>query len=195
VYAVTAKTIKIDEAGRAQASVDVVADYLGLTTRRVQQLEKSRGNLRYARGLYDLQGFVRSYCEQLRADDSRARGDGWIEKTRLDKAKASLAELDLAERQGELINADAVHKQDFMLGRILRNNLQTMPDRIAALVAASSDAAECHRLIAGEVHASLEQIVENISSVEIDASELDINRRVSADQLDEASDDVSQETT
>lgn len=189
-----ANSIMVGDDGRVQASVDVVALYLGISPRRVQQIEKPRGNLRYARGLYDLQNIVRTYCDSRRSGDGAMRGDGQKELTRLNSAKASIAELDLAERRGELINAEAVHKQDHMLGLILRNNLQTMPDRIAALVAASTNAAECHRLIAAEVHASLVQIVENISSVEIDEADLDVNRQVAFDQLEESAKSVSQET-
>ena len=186
-----AKSIKIAEDGRVQASVDVVADYLGLTPRRVQQLEKSRGNLRYARGLYDLQGFVRSYCDQLRADDSVARGEGWEAKVRLDKANAALKELDLAEREGELISAEGVRKQDFTLSRILRNNLLSMADRISALVAAESDAKQCHKMITTEVENSLLGVIANMESAQIDEADLDITRKASKEVFDEI---VSQET-
>lgn len=182
------KTIEINQAGRVLASSDVVADYLGLTKRRVEQLEKSRGNLRLARGIYDLQGFVRSYCDYLRADDRSASSK---ERTRLLTAQAEKVELEVDEKKGELVSAEHVAREQFNLSRILRNNLQSMPDRIAALVAAESDAKAVHKLIAAEVDRSLHGVVSKLQGEQLDDDDIDINRR---DAVEIVKQNVSEET-
>lgn len=174
------KTVEINEAGRVGASVDVVADYLGLTARRVQQLEKSRGNLRWARGLYDLQGFVRSYCDYLRADD---RSSASSERTRLLAAQAEKTEIEVDEKKGELVSAAAVRAEQFGLMRILRNNLQSMPDRITALVAAEGDPRLVHKLISGEVDRSLRGIIAKLEGEAVDDDVLDVNRREAVEHI------------
>lgn len=165
-------------------SVDDVAQYLGLTARQVQNLEKSRVILRKARGLYDLEASVVGYCNYLRGNKDAGAKPSVDDQGRLTAAKAGLAELDLAEREGDLVSARGVEKMDFDLGRILRNNLQSIPDRLAALLASEGDAGVCHQLVLGEVNKSLESVIKNMGGVAVDAAELDITRKTSSRYLD-----------
>lgn len=180
------------------AGVAVVANLLGVTERRVQQLAESRRSLRRARGSYDLRAVVMAYCEYLRdgfvdPDDKKTEAD---ERTRLLGIKADIAELDRAERQGKLINAEAVRRQDFQLAYILKTNLLSIADRISALVAAEKDSAICHRLIFDEVNGSLQAVIESMDATEIDLAELDINRKAMSDSLTASEGkEVSQETS
>jgi phage terminase Nu1 subunit (DNA packaging protein) len=178
---------------KVTCSVDVVAQYVGLTARQVQNLEKSRVILRKARGVYDLEASVVGYCNYLRGNKDASGQGATDDQGRLTAAKAGIAELDLSEREGDLIRASGVDKMDFSLGRILRNNLQSIPDRLAALLAAENDGAVCHRMILEEVNKSLESVIKSMGETEIDAGELDITRKTSSQYLDESLADGSQE--
>jgi hypothetical protein len=70
-----------------------------------------------------------------------------------------------------------VRRQDFQLGRILRNNLESIPDRIAAIVAAESSADIVHDLISREIRDSQDQVIEAMNLAEVDDAALDITRR------------------
>jgi hypothetical protein len=92
-----------------------------------------------------------------------------------------------------LIDAAETRATDFKLALILRRNLQSLPDRIAALVAAETDIAGCHRLIFGEVNATLEEIIEAMGAEAVDDGELDISRRDAVAALDENGPDINGE--
>ena len=181
-------TIKITKAGKVTGAVSDLAAWLGLTSRRIQQLADDGKIKRDARGSYDMKAAILDYVKFLRAGEeaSKDRKSEQSQRTRLVAAKADIAELESAERAGSLVNADAVRSQDFTLGLIMRNNLFSMADRIAPLVAAEAKAAECHRLITAEVINALEQIIANMEGAEIDEAELDITRRIAGEYLDAA---------
>lgn len=179
-----------------RGSVDDLAELVGVSKRRVQQLEKSRVMLRIAHGVYDVPRSVLSYCNYLRTLDSNPedKRSEASERVRLTSAKADIAEIEALEKSAAVVDANAIRKQDFTLARILRNNLQTMPDRIAALIAAESDAHTVHKIISDEVRQTLEQIIASMEATEIDEAELDVNRRSSLEQLETSEGEVSQET-
>ena len=106
-------------------------------------------------------------------------------------ARATLAELDLLERERVLVDAEAVRGQMFSVNRVLRNNLQSIPDRISAIVAAEANAAACHKLIYNEVIRSLNAAADGLAALQVDEGSADITRRVASKQL---ADSVSQET-
>lgn len=70
---------------------------------------------------------------------------------------ARLLELDYRKRAGELVEAEDVVDAGFRVGRVLREALEVVPDRLAALVA-GRPMTECHRIIRREVHAVIDQL-------------------------------------
>ena len=165
--------------------VHAVADVFGLTDRRVQQLADAGVVPRDDRGMYPLMGAVRGYIRFLQERMRRpANEDEAADRARLTAAKADLAELEADEKRGVLIRADAVRQQDFKLARILRNNLQSMPDRIAALVAAEADPTRVHEMIAGEVNQSLERVLDAMEAEQVDDAALDVTRAAAAEYLE-----------
>lgn len=65
--------------------------------------------------------------------------------------QAQMAKLELDERRGELVRADDVKLGVFQMARKARDQLMGLPDRMAAIMAATTDAAEAHRLLEEEV--------------------------------------------
>jgi hypothetical protein len=75
-----------------------------------------------------------------------------------EKYAAMLSKLDYEERSGKLIDAFEVKTAAEQLHRILRDLLMAIPDRISAELAAEENAANCHRLLEGEIRTVLEKV-------------------------------------
>lgn len=75
--------------------------------------------------------------------------------------KARREKLEYEEKSKTLVKSDDVRVAVFNMARRTRDVLLTIPDRIAPLVAASIDVAECHKIIAGEIRKACEELHEN----------------------------------
>lgn len=86
--------------------------------------------------------------------------DGYFAtKERRERAEAELAELELKERRGELVKKADVERATFAVQRAVRDRMTGIPDRIAPIVAAETDVAACHAIIAAEIRAALGDVV------------------------------------
>lgn len=72
-------------------------------------------------------------------------------KARAEFFKAEKAEVELERIKTRLVDADLVRRQAFGLARKARDRLMNVPDRIAAEIAAESDARRCHAILAREI--------------------------------------------
>lgn len=97
--------------------VSVVANFLMLSDRRVQQLAKSGYIPKAARGKYDLKAAIQGYIGFLKAQieegdldgEDGDLGDGSNRhKNRLLKARADKAEMELQELRGEVVKVEDV---------------------------------------------------------------------------------------
>lgn len=167
---------------------DVVAGLCNLSVRRIQQLADEGYIPRPARDQYPLWSTVQGYIKflQSRIGGKKGSSDEQAERTRLTAAKADLAELERERRIGELMLTEVVRRQDFTIARVLRNNLQSIADRVATMAAAESDPAKVHDLINTEVTQSLESAIAAMQAEEVDDATLDITRRTAAEQLAES---------
>ena len=122
--------------------IAVIARLLDLTERRVQQLARdgiipASARAGPDRGRYDLVGTVRGYVRYLRELATRSQtgaADFGVERARLIKAKADLAEMDAAVRRGDLLPAAQVEEAWIAVLARLRARLLVLPDRLAPLV-------------------------------------------------------------
>lgn len=95
---------------------------------------------------------VRAYLEGLPEDaipdlnESRARREHY---------QAEQAKLAALQGRGELVPAAEVRREAFALARAVRDALMGLPDRVAPLLAATADAAQCHRLLSEEIRVAL----------------------------------------
>jgi hypothetical protein len=153
-----------------------LARELGITRQAVSKAEKAGRISRAANGDFDLDAAKIQYRlhtdpeQQLRSlqqERSAPAGVAVLDrpplefqgdaarlvgaKARREAAEAQIAELELAEKRGEIIlNAD--HKRVvFALCRSICDALMPLADRMAPLVAAESDPAKVHAIITGEV--------------------------------------------
>lgn len=90
--------------------------------------------------------------------------DGYHEaRAARERADAALAQLELAEKLGQLVSADAVTRAAFEAARSTRDALLSIPDRVAALLAAESDAANIHSILTTELRQALHGITDRLS--------------------------------
>ena len=77
-------------------------------------------------------------------------------RTRRESAEAEMAELKLAEQHGHLIRVDAVKQALANAFTATRDSLLQIPSRLAAVLAAETDAAKVHELLQLELYRALE---------------------------------------
>lgn len=71
-------------------------------------------------------------------------------RERLDAATAELKELEVARMKAELVSAEEVKSRAFVWGQAFREGVMALPDRLAAELAAETDAARVHARMAAE---------------------------------------------
>jgi phage terminase Nu1 subunit (DNA packaging protein) len=116
--------------------IGVIARLLDLSERRVQQLSREGVIPKAERGQYDLVAAVRGYVAYLRDLAVRAEAgapDFGVERARLIKAKADIAEMEASGRRGELLPAEDVEAAWTAVLARLRARLLVLPDRLAPL--------------------------------------------------------------
>lgn len=72
--------------------------------------------------------------------------------------QAQRAKLDLERQQGILVRADEVKLGAFNVARKARDQLIALPERVAALLAATQDPAEVHRILEEEIERICQEI-------------------------------------
>lgn len=77
--------------------------------------------------------------------------------------EARLSKLDYEVRTGKLVSADEVKVIAFNTGRMARDKLMNMPDRLAPLLAGISDSHEIHRLLSAEIRLICEELSSDAS--------------------------------
>lgn len=75
-----------------------------------------------------------------------------------EKYAALLAKIEYEERVGKLIDKDGVVTAAHSMHKVLRDSLLVIPDRIAAQLAAETDAAAVHQMLETELRNTLEQV-------------------------------------
>lgn len=73
-----------------------------------------------------------------------------------ERFKARLAQLELEEREGKLVDAAEVRKEAFRTARVVRDAMMNLPDRIAAELAAESNQFKVHQKLTKEIRRALE---------------------------------------
>jgi hypothetical protein len=91
------------------------------------------------------------------ADYSRARA---VRENYL----ARMSKLDFEERSGKLVSRDEIQVAAFNKFRTFRDGMLNLPDRLAAVLAAESDSAKVHELLATEIRKALLEFADDTDS-------------------------------
>jgi hypothetical protein len=96
-------------------------------------------------------------------DDASSFGGSQYTKARAvrEHYTARLAKLEFEERTGKLVPKDEVQVAAFNKFRQFRDHMLNIPDRVAAMVAAESDAARCYEIIAIEIRKALNEFADS----------------------------------
>lgn len=133
----------------------VLADLLGISTRRVNQLAEARILPRSGNG-FEMRASVRAYLDNLREEIRPANlADA---QARLTTAKARIAEIQRDRLEGELVAIADVAATVSAEYSVVRQRLLAIPSRLAPRVAGESDHREIHRAIEAEIVEALSEL-------------------------------------
>jgi phage terminase Nu1 subunit (DNA packaging protein) len=113
---------------------EIIAKLLDVTERRVRQLSSEGVIPKAARGRYEVVGAVRGYIRYLRnlaLKGEVGAADYGLERARLVKARADLAEMEATRIRGDLIPAAEVTAAWTEMVALMRARLLALPDKIA----------------------------------------------------------------
>lgn len=69
---------------------------------------------------------------------------------------ARLAKIEFEERIAKVVDREEVQVAAFTRGRVVRDNMLNIPDRVAATLAAESDVDRVHRILSDEIRMALD---------------------------------------
>jgi phage terminase Nu1 subunit (DNA packaging protein) len=146
-------------------STDVMAELLGFTRQRVNQLAKEGVLEKQAPGRFLLRKNIKKYIDYLRINQADEEEEGataqyWEEKALHEKAKREMAELKLARQRNQLHDAADV---EFALTNMLatfRNRILGIPGKLAPQLLGVDSLAELQELIDKELREALTELSE-----------------------------------
>lgn len=85
-------------------------------------------------------------------------------KTRIksETEKAKLLEIKAKVESGKFVDVDEVKSVAFRRGRIVRDNLLSIPDRLDAILAAETDRRKVHQILSDELNRVLDELTKPI---------------------------------
>ena len=90
--------------------------------------------------------------------DSRKAVDYTTARTMREAFRAKMAKLDYEEREGRLVEPRKIYEVGFQTGRLVREVLLCIPDRLADILAAETDASQIRRQLYEEMEAALQKL-------------------------------------
>tara|TARA_Y100001938_G_scaffold2508_1_gene3130 strand:- start:688 stop:1227 length:540 start_codon:yes stop_codon:yes gene_type:complete len=150
------------------ATIKEVADHLDLTPRRIYDLFDDNVLIKSGKsGGQDLDDCRVRYLRYLRSSvqgKNTNSGDLNEERTRLTKAQADRAELELQEKEADLISTDTIKTiwTDYVAN--VRSKLLALPSKLGHLTQAAETYAEAEAIIKQEVYECLEELSEDATT-------------------------------
>lgn len=141
--------------------VAVIARFLNLTERRVQQLARDGIIPKPEKGKYDLVRCVQRYVHYLQ---ERAYGSGetpsdtYQERARLIKAQADKTELEVATLKSELVPVDVVESDWLNHVSACRSRLLAIPSKSAFQIATLKEPDEIERFLKRAINEALAEL-------------------------------------
>ena len=141
---------------------------LGITQRRIRQLQEDRIIMRGDSGFFNVRDAVQGYIDylvqqakpkkELSEEEKKLEKIKNISDAQLRKTKADMAAIELNEMQGKIHRAEDIENLTGELLSTLRSYLNALPGRLAVEVAAVSTAPECAAIIRKEVQLILKEL-------------------------------------
>tara|TARA_E500000178_G_scaffold324929_1_gene351833 strand:+ start:69 stop:548 length:480 start_codon:yes stop_codon:yes gene_type:complete len=150
------------------ATIKSVAEHLDLSNVRVHDLFNENILIKSGKsGGQDLDDCRVRYIRYLRSlskGKNTNSGDLNEERTRLTKAQADRAELELQEKEGELISTDIIKTiwSDYVAN--VRSKLLALPSKLGHLTQAADTYAEAETIIKEAIYECLEELSEDATA-------------------------------
>jgi len=144
----------------AKLSLSAISQLLKLTERRIQQLAKDEIIPKAQRGEYEMIPCVHGYIDYLKAKIGRefTAEDLAINRNRLLKAQADLAEIEKQKQEGELIAKQEVKKNWLSILSVLKSKLLSMPNKVAPVVMTYKNVNEVKLILKDKIYETLHEI-------------------------------------
>lgn len=159
-----AKNVKTDISDLI-VNTDVMADLLGYTRQRINQLAKEGVLEKQAPGRFPLYLNIKKYLDYLRYGQGETENDDtaaayWEEKALHEKAKREMAELKLAKMKNQLHDAADVEMCLTNMIVTFRNRILAIPQKVAPKVIGVENLAEISDIINTELLEALTELSE-----------------------------------
>lgn len=156
-----------------------LAEYLGLSTRRIRQLYKDGVCIKSQRGRYDLKASIQGYIKSIKQEESKKGAD--LDKLKISKEAESLMHERLKKRMTELKVLEMekkLHRSEdveyFWNAMVLsaKSRLTAIPVKCAPLLVAIEDRKEIQAILKREVAEALNEIANyDVDKFDIDFTE------------------------
>lgn len=140
----------------------VVAEWLGLTERRVRQLRDEGVLVETKPGLYDLRSTVTKYIAFLRKGSKKANLND--ERAMLTRAKRKAAELKNKQLRGTLHRTEDIEKGLQTMFLNIRSRFLSLPAKLSPTLAAKNSD---QTAIFDELKGSIQEILEELSDYNV----------------------------
>lgn len=164
-----------------------LAEYLGLSTRRIRQLVKEGVVVKSQRGRYDLKGSVLGYINSIRQQEKQKDVD--LEKLKISREAESLMHERLKKRMTEL----KVHEMEKKLHRsedveyfwnsmvlAAKSRLTSIPVKCSPLLAGLEDRKEIQAILKREIADALNELAD----YDVDNFDMNIGDENSVDETE-----------
>jgi len=158
------------------ATIKEVAEHLDLSSVRVHDLFNENILIKSGKsGGQDVDDCRVRYIRYLRSlskGKNTSSGDLNDERTRLTKAQADRAELELQEKEGELISTDLIKTiwSDYVAN--VRSKLLALPSKLGHLTQAAETYAEAEAIIKESIYECLEELSDDATAqADLDTTE------------------------
>jgi len=138
-----------------------IAKALDLTERRINQLVADGTLQKSERGRYELIPTIQAYVKFLRekAVNSDVGADDYaVQRTRLTKAKADMAEMEKDQMANVLIPANDVADAWEAMVSNMRAKMLSIPTKVAASVFAANDVADAKNILKEQINEGLSEL-------------------------------------
>lgn len=150
----------------ATHSLAAIARLLMISERRVQQLCQEGVIPRAERGRYDLEAAVQGYISFLQARTHRADDgeiDYHVEKARLTRAQADMAELQVARERGDVVSVAQIERNLAGVFAEVRANVRNVPGRVVSSLVGQTD----ERAIRQVLLAEIDQVLQALANTDV----------------------------
>lgn len=160
------QTKKVENLDGLIVSTSTLANILDVTDRRVRQLVDDRVLTKIKNGSYELIPNLKKYLLYIKTktdnkiDGSISEKDYLEEKTRHERAKRKMSEMELALMEGKLHDAADVEREMTKMLMAFRAKILAIPSKLTPILIAQTDFSTIENILQTEIYNALTELSE-----------------------------------